>query len=276
MQGARCFATVMLTLVAMFVVLLRLAALLHRTRSPSDLPAISLSPGKDSLELKFPQGWLDDNPLTAADLEQETEWLRERGFELTNLAVRKDMADSPHTTERRLKRFFDSVLVPADLEHALSPKSLRRMARDVRTTLAGIDVAGLFSQGMARALRPVGQRVQHWKDNAELFLEGADRQLARVQKLFELYRPFIHDHDYTFECRALKRHVVAEHDLRFAPESIEWRPYWLHVHMPGLRRWCFPEYEGKERETYRPAHAFELLPPTKSDSETEQAREEVG
>jgi exopolyphosphatase/guanosine-5'-triphosphate,3'-diphosphate pyrophosphatase len=65
------------------VVLLRLATLLHRTRSPSDLPAIAMSPGKDSLELKFPQGWLDDNPLTAADLEQETEWLRERGFELT-------------------------------------------------------------------------------------------------------------------------------------------------------------------------------------------------
>jgi len=64
------------------VVLLRLAALLHRSRSPSDLPAISLAPGKDSLELKFPQGWLDDNPLTAADLEQETEWLRARGFEL--------------------------------------------------------------------------------------------------------------------------------------------------------------------------------------------------
>ena len=64
------------------VVLLRLATLLNRSRSPSDLPAIALSTGKDSLELKFPQGWLDDNPLTAADLEQETEWLRARGFEL--------------------------------------------------------------------------------------------------------------------------------------------------------------------------------------------------
>ncbi len=62
------------------VVLLRLAALLHRSRSPSDLPTIALSTGNDFLELKFPQGWLDDNPLTAADLEQETEWLRARGF----------------------------------------------------------------------------------------------------------------------------------------------------------------------------------------------------
>jgi hypothetical protein len=32
--------------------------------------------------LKFPQRWLDDNPLTAADLEQEEGWLRARGFEL--------------------------------------------------------------------------------------------------------------------------------------------------------------------------------------------------
>jgi exopolyphosphatase/guanosine-5'-triphosphate,3'-diphosphate pyrophosphatase len=64
------------------VVLLRLATLLNRSRSPSDLPTIALATGKDSLELKFPQGWLDDNPLTAADLEQETEWLKARGFEL--------------------------------------------------------------------------------------------------------------------------------------------------------------------------------------------------
>ena len=62
------------------VVLLRLATLLNRSRSPSDLPTIALAPGKDSLELKFPQGWLDDNPLTAADLEQEEGWLSARGF----------------------------------------------------------------------------------------------------------------------------------------------------------------------------------------------------
>jgi exopolyphosphatase/guanosine-5'-triphosphate,3'-diphosphate pyrophosphatase len=64
------------------VVLLRLAALLHRSRSPSDLPVIRLTPRKESLELEFPQGWLDANPLTAADLTQEQSWLKARGFEL--------------------------------------------------------------------------------------------------------------------------------------------------------------------------------------------------
>jgi len=64
------------------IVLLRLAVLLNRTRSPSDLPPMALQVGKDSLELRFPSGWLDVNPLTAADLEQERDWLRARGLEL--------------------------------------------------------------------------------------------------------------------------------------------------------------------------------------------------
>ncbi|HUQ52357.1 MAG TPA: exopolyphosphatase [Gammaproteobacteria bacterium] len=64
------------------VVLLRLATLLHRSRSPSDLPQIELRPGAKSLALEFPRGWLDANPLTAADLEQEEGWLKTRGFDL--------------------------------------------------------------------------------------------------------------------------------------------------------------------------------------------------
>jgi exopolyphosphatase/guanosine-5'-triphosphate,3'-diphosphate pyrophosphatase len=64
------------------IVLLRLAVLLNRSRSPTDLPAIGLVAGKDSLALRFPAGWLDANPLTAADLEQEQEWLGARGFDL--------------------------------------------------------------------------------------------------------------------------------------------------------------------------------------------------
>jgi exopolyphosphatase / guanosine-5'-triphosphate,3'-diphosphate pyrophosphatase len=64
------------------VVLLRLAVLLNRMRSPFDLPPIALKSGKDLLEVTFPAGWLDENPLTAADLAQERQWLEARGFEL--------------------------------------------------------------------------------------------------------------------------------------------------------------------------------------------------
>jgi exopolyphosphatase/guanosine-5'-triphosphate,3'-diphosphate pyrophosphatase len=64
------------------IVLLRLAVLLNRTRGPVDLPRLVLEPGQDVLAVRFPTGWLDLNPLTAADLEQEQGWLQARGFEL--------------------------------------------------------------------------------------------------------------------------------------------------------------------------------------------------
>jgi exopolyphosphatase/guanosine-5'-triphosphate,3'-diphosphate pyrophosphatase len=64
------------------IVLLRLAVLLNRSRSPDELPQIALRPGNDLLAVTFPPGWLDQNPLTAADLAQDRSWLQARGFEL--------------------------------------------------------------------------------------------------------------------------------------------------------------------------------------------------
>ena len=64
------------------IVLLRLAVLLHRARGPRALPEIDLRPRGRSLEAVFPKGWLEAHPLTAADLEQEVEYLRVAGFRL--------------------------------------------------------------------------------------------------------------------------------------------------------------------------------------------------
>jgi exopolyphosphatase / guanosine-5'-triphosphate,3'-diphosphate pyrophosphatase len=64
------------------IVLLRLAVLLHRGRSPSALPKIELKASGRSLELTFPKGWLEEHPLTAADLEREIDYLKAVGFRL--------------------------------------------------------------------------------------------------------------------------------------------------------------------------------------------------
>jgi exopolyphosphatase/guanosine-5'-triphosphate,3'-diphosphate pyrophosphatase len=64
------------------IVLLRLAVLLHRGRSPSALPPIRLAAKGRTLEAAFPRGWLESNPLTAADLENEIEYLKVAGFRL--------------------------------------------------------------------------------------------------------------------------------------------------------------------------------------------------
>jgi len=64
------------------MVLLRLAVLLHRGRSPTALPNIELAARARTLELKFPARWLKDHPLTVEDLQLEIGYLRPQGFRL--------------------------------------------------------------------------------------------------------------------------------------------------------------------------------------------------
>lgn len=63
--------------------LLRLAVTLHRSRSRKALPRLALRAGDDTLALEFPDGWLDDHALTAADLARERDYLAVAGIELS-------------------------------------------------------------------------------------------------------------------------------------------------------------------------------------------------
>ncbi len=67
-------------LVECFAVLLRLAALLHRSRT--EIAEVTVVAGRRSLEIRFAPGWLEAHPLTQADLQEEAEMLRAGGFEL--------------------------------------------------------------------------------------------------------------------------------------------------------------------------------------------------
>ena len=62
--------------------LLRLAVLLNRSRSSADPPQVNLRVGKNYVSLGFPKNWLEENPLTAADLRRERSYLRKVGFRL--------------------------------------------------------------------------------------------------------------------------------------------------------------------------------------------------
>jgi exopolyphosphatase/guanosine-5'-triphosphate,3'-diphosphate pyrophosphatase len=70
------------------IVLSRLAVLLHRGRSTTALPPLELSATPRSLEVRFPPGWLEDHPLSSADLQQEVEYLRASGFRLRVFSAR--------------------------------------------------------------------------------------------------------------------------------------------------------------------------------------------
>ncbi|MBP8171335.1 MAG: exopolyphosphatase, partial [Pseudomonas sp.] len=63
-------------------VLLRFAILSHHIRGGQEMPKVSLQAGSQSLDVRFPTGWLEANPLTQADFAQEAEWLKRIGFTL--------------------------------------------------------------------------------------------------------------------------------------------------------------------------------------------------
>jgi exopolyphosphatase/guanosine-5'-triphosphate,3'-diphosphate pyrophosphatase len=63
-------------------VLLRLAALLRRSRQPDPPPPIAAKARRRGLSLTFPAGWLAAHPLTRADLKQERGYLAAVGVEL--------------------------------------------------------------------------------------------------------------------------------------------------------------------------------------------------
>ncbi len=88
-------------------------------------------------------------------------------------------------------------------------------------------------------------------------LARAERDLIRAEKLIELYEPFILHNEHVFECenaRLLSAMLPPEERplFDFAPESIDWWDYWINVHIPALRRWCYPLMEGRPLESRVP------------------------
>ena len=64
-------------------VLLRLAVCLNRGRGATALPELRVKAKADRLELQLPPGWLEDQPLTSADLAAESSALAACGIRLT-------------------------------------------------------------------------------------------------------------------------------------------------------------------------------------------------
>jgi len=88
-------------------------------------------------------------------------------------------------------------------------------------------------------------------------LARAERDLIRAEKLIELYEPFILHNEHVFECenaRLLSAALPPEERplFDFRPESVDWWDYWINVHIPALRRWCYPLMEGRPLESREP------------------------
>jgi exopolyphosphatase/guanosine-5'-triphosphate,3'-diphosphate pyrophosphatase len=68
--------------IARITALLRMAVLLQRGRAADPAPPIELQADDKQLQIRLPQSWLANHPLTRADLEQERDYLKQLDIKL--------------------------------------------------------------------------------------------------------------------------------------------------------------------------------------------------
>ena len=152
-----------------------------------------------------------------------------RSIELTGLAHRKHYR-AQNDFEYRLLSMFDSIPVSKERYQKLSAPRQKAVVQALRRITAPLP--------MARS--PLVRR---------------ERDLDRVEKLIELYEPFILHNVYVFEAENveyLTRQLPPEEVPRFGYDavSIDWWEYWINIHIPALRKWSYPIIEGRPTETH--------------------------
>lgn len=142
-----------------------------------------------------------------------------RIIELTSLAHRKHYRKT-NSVDSWLKMKFETIPVSKQRYERLSIPMQRAVVSGIKRVLTSLH---LDTASLARA----------------------ERSLIRAGHVIKLYEPFILHNDHVFECehaRLLSAALGPEERplFAFAPESIDWWEYWINVHIPALRRWCYP------------------------------------
>jgi len=88
-------------------------------------------------------------------------------------------------------------------------------------------------------------------------LAKAERNLERVEKLVDLFEPFIlhNEHDFVADnVEKLSQALVPEEKEIFGYDTagLDWWEYWIDIHIPALRRWTYPLIEGRPLEARAP------------------------
>jgi hypothetical protein len=168
-----------------------------------------------------------------------------RSIELTSLAHRKHYR-AQEGLEYWLRLRFDAIPVSKERYNRMSAPAQRAIIRSIQAIAAPLP---LKRAPFARA----------------------DRNLEKVEKLIELFEPFIlhNEHDFVADnVEKLSRALPAEEHEQFAYDtaSLDWWDYWINIHIPALRKWTYPLIEGRPLEA-RPArnlHAVERDPAIKT------------
>jgi thioester reductase-like protein len=161
-----------------------------------------------------------------------------RSIELTSLAHRKHYR-AQEGLESWLRLRFDAISVSKERYNRMSAPAQKAIVKSIQRIMSPLPL----------------KRAP---------LVKTERNLERVEKLIELFEPFIllNEHDFTAEnIEKLSYMLVPEERDQFAYDtrSLDWWEYWINIHIPALRRWTYPLIEGRPLEP-RPPRTFQLAP----------------
>ncbi|MCA9567571.1 MAG: SDR family oxidoreductase, partial [Myxococcales bacterium] len=174
-----------------------------------------------------------------------------RTIELTGLGLRRYVRKGGGTDlERTWFRHLDPV--PGDRGWVL-PANLRRLLPGTREKLDEARADDRLPAALRDLAEDLGKRLGRLAGDVE-----------RIEDMLELYRPFIHDHDWCFATgatRALNADLPpSEADLAFDVTELCWRTYWVDVEYPGLMTFCIPILRGQTAPLDPPtAHPLRLV-----------------
>jgi thioester reductase-like protein len=149
-----------------------------------------------------------------------------RSIELTSLAHRKHYR-AQEGLEYWLRLRLDAIPVSKERYKRMSAPAQRAIIQSIQRVMAPLPL--------------------------KKTLVRAERSLERVEKLVELFEPFIlqNEHDFVADnVEKLSHALVAEEraDFAYDTRSLDWWEYWINIHIPALRRWTYPLIEGRPLE----------------------------
>ena len=167
-----------------------------------------------------------------------------RSIELTSLAHRKHYR-AQEGLEGWLRLRFDAIPVSKERYQLMSAPAQRAIVQSI-------------------------QRIMSTLPLKKTPLARTERNLEKVEKLIELFEPFIllNEHDFIADnVEKLSEALVPEERAEFGYEtrSIDWWEFWINIHVPALRRWTYPLIEGRPLEA-RPPRNLQLAPAELEDA----------
>jgi thioester reductase-like protein len=147
-----------------------------------------------------------------------------RSIELTSLAHRKHYR-AQEGLESWLRLRMDAIPVSKSRYNRLSAPAQMAIVKSIQRVMAPLP---LKKTPLARA----------------------ERNLEKVEKLVQLFEPFIlhNEHDFVADnVEKLSLALVPEERAEFGYDtrSLDWWTYWIDIHIPALRRWTYPLIEGR-------------------------------